>query len=114
MQILIPKAAFRDLKDSNTFDVGYEPPGPCEEGTCILPRSERDPSELIELASAFAESLSITFDEAFRRLWIVTPSKYWEPFEIGVDPKYHAHIIITGRDPETLPQYFACRGIPLS
>src|SRR5436190_508552 len=106
MRILISKEALLDPKDSKHLDIGYEPPAPCEEGTCTLPRSERDPAELVELASSLAEHLNVTFDEAFRRLWIVTPSKYWEPFEAGVDPKYHAHIVVTGREPETTPRYF--------
>ena len=110
--IKIRKRDVLDPKDSKERDIRLEPPGPCEEGTCALPRSERDPAELVELATDLAEYLNISFDEAFRRLWIVTPSENWEPFETGVDPKYHAHLVITGREPETSPRYFACTGIP--
>jgi len=63
------------------------------------PEREIDPADLADLIDSLAEYLSVSHEEAKSRVFQNIPR--------GEVTSYHGHVVVSGRDPEASPRYFA-------
>ncbi len=103
--ITFKEAHFRDPAKSGQIDIRFEEPAECEGIHCLPPEREIDPDELADLTELLAEEWGISHEEA-RRCVIDQMSSGTEN-NPRVITSYHGHVIISGRDPEAAPRYFA-------
>jgi hypothetical protein len=68
--------------------------------------SEKDPDEIALLISRYAENFEVSLEAACER-FVEVFGQDMKPFATGVNPRFHAHIVVTGRNPLASPMRFA-------